>query len=226
MADLLIIVPTRRRRARLETFLDAFDATRQADTDLMVVTDDDDDSCDGLALPPAAALITMPRASLSAKVNPVARVGAGIYPAVGYLGDDTICETPGWDSALLSYLSTPGIAYPENGRRRDVCEHQVISSPIIAALGWYFEPSLRHYWTDTVLTDLGNAAGCLRYVAEAVITHRHYDCGGTYDATYAESVEANGNRDQVAYAAWREERMAADVQKVRAAIAPGPAPRS
>jgi hypothetical protein len=218
-ADLLIIVPTRRRRARLEQFLDAFDATRDGATDLLIVTDDDDDSYAGLTLPRRAGTVSRPRTWLGPKVNPVATLAARTYPAVGFLGDDAEPVTPGWDRILMSYLDTPGIAYPENGRRRDVCEHQIVSSCIIRALGWYFEPTLMHYWTDTVLTELGARAGCLRYVAEAIVLHRHYDSGGTYDPVYAESVDANGGRDQVAYNTWRESRMEADVQVVRAAIA-------
>lgn len=218
-ADLLIIVPTRRRRANVERFIEAFDATREARTDLLILADDGDGSYDGLTLPARCDLVSQERAQLGPKINRYAVPLAQIYPAIGFLADDCVPETPGWDATLLSYLDVPGIAYPENGRRRDIGEHQVISSQIIRALGWYFEPSLMHYWTDTVLADLGRAAGCYRYVPEAVVTHRHYDCGGRHDEVYAESVEANGSSDAIAYQHWRAQRMAADIETVRGAIA-------
>lgn len=219
-ADLLVIVPTRGRRVLLERFLAAAAATREAATDLLVVTDDDDDAGTyaGVTLPDATRMVSGPRAWLGPKLNRHAVPAAREYPVVGFLADDVIPETPGWDSLLLAALGTPGIAYGEDRRRADVPEHPFVSSVIVRALGWFSEPSLRHYCLDCVLADLGNAAGCLRFVPHAVMAHLHHSChnGTGQDATYAEA-EANGPHDQAAYQAWRRERMTADVAAVRSA---------
>jgi hypothetical protein len=217
-ADLLVIIPTRGRRAQLDRFLAAAATTRQAATDLLVVIDDDDTATyEGLALPPRARAVMGPRARLAPKLNRHAVPAARDYPAVGFLADDTVPVTPGWDRLLLGALGTPGIAYPDDRRRDDVPEHPFISSAIIAALGWFFEPSLRHYYADDVLADLGRGAGCLAYVPEAVVDHLHYQTrpGVARDATYTEA-EAEGFRDRQAYQQWRASRMTADIATIAA----------
>jgi hypothetical protein len=193
-ADLLVIVPTRGRRVLLERFLAAADATREAATDLLVVTDDDDTGTyAGMALPRGARMVTQPRMWLGPKLNAHAVPAALEYPVVGFLADDVICESPGWDSLLLGALETPGIAYGQDGRRTDVPEHPIVSSVIVTALGWFCEPSLRHYYADDVLAGLGNAASCLRFAPRAVMAHLHYSRHppAGRDATYTEA-EANG----------------------------------
>jgi hypothetical protein len=215
--DLLVIVPTRGRRAQLDRFLAAADATRQAATDLLVVIDDDDTATyEGLVLPSRAHAVTDPRVRLAPKLNRHAVPAARNYPVIGFLADDTVPVTPGWDRLLLAALATPGIAYPDDQRRDDVPEHPFISSAIITALGWFFEPSLRHFYADDVLADIGRGAGCLAYVPEAVVEHLHYQTrpGVARDATYTEA-EAEGFRDQQAYQQWRASRMADDIATVR-----------
>lgn len=221
MSDLLVVVPTRGRRVLLERFLEAWSATVAVmdGTDLMVVTDDDDqDTYEGLELPPRASVTVLPRMWLGPKLNAVCVPAAERYKAVGFLADDCVPQAPGWDLMLTRALGTPGIAYPEDRRRDDIPEHPFISSEIITALGWFFEPALAHYYADHVLADLGRTAGCLRYVPDAVVAHLHYHVRGTgaeRDRTYAEA-ERNGTADYFAYQAWRTARMAADAAMVRA----------
>lgn len=205
----------------MDRFLAAYADTVQGDTDLLVVTDDDDqDAYAGLQLPARASVTVLPRMWLAPKLNTVCVPAAERYRAVGFLADDCVPQAPGWDVMLTAALATPGIAYPNDRRRDDIPEHAFISSQIITALGWFFEPSLRHYYADEALADLGRAAGCLRYVPDAVVAHLHYHVGGTgakRDRTYAEA-EKNGADDSAAYQAWRTERMGADAATVRAAL--------
>jgi hypothetical protein len=225
VADLLVVVPTRGRAALMDRFVEAWSATVQGDTELLVVADEDDQSTyDGLRLPARAGFTVLPRMWLGPKLNAVCVPEAERYRAVGFLADDCLPQAPGWDVMLTRALATPGIAYPEDRRRDDIPEHAFISSEIITALGWFFEPSLAHYYTDNLLADLGRAAGCLRYVPDAVVAHLHYQVGGTgakRDRTYAEA-EKNGALDYGAYQAWRAERMGADVATVRGALEAGP----
>jgi hypothetical protein len=203
----------------MQRFLGAFAATVQGDTDLLVVADEDEeDAYAALALPARAGFTLLPRMSLGPKLNAVCVPEAERYRSVGFLADDCVPQSPGWDVMLTKALDTPGIAYPEDRRRADIPEHAFISSPVITALGWFFEPALAHFYADNVLADLGRAAGCLRHVPGAVIEHRHYQVRGTgaaRDRTYAEA-EENGAADCAAYQEWRSHRMAADTAKVRA----------
>lgn len=231
-AEMLVIIPTRGRPAQLQRFLEAFAATRRADTDLLVALDDDDrQAYDGVALPEGAWVASAPRAWLGPKVNRYAVPAAWRYPVIGMLADDVVPENIGWDRLILDALETPGVAWPHDGRRSDIPEHPFISSAIVQALGWFYEPSLCHYWTDNVWADLGLLAGCLRPVAEAAVRHLHYaaapgfpggaTAGVRRDRTYADA-EENERRDQAAYLTWRRNGLAADVATVRAAIGATP----
>jgi hypothetical protein len=218
MADLLVLCPTRWRRANLERFLASFDATREADTDLLIVSDTDDDSCDGLQVPSYARLTAGPNECVARKVNRHAVPKSRVYPAVGFFGDDVTFETAGWDRLLLE--SMPGIAYPENGRRNDIPESQIVDSKIIQALGWMHEPSMKHFWVDNVLAELGQANDCLFYRPDVICTHHHYhaDPAASRDRTYAAS-EIYVQRDAAAFQAWKRERCDRDCETVRKALA-------
>src|SRR5512146_809776 len=172
MPDAALIVPTRRRRAQLARFLEANHAMLAADVIVVLAADDDDrDTYEGLTVPPYACWHWGPRAGHGETVNRAAVALARRHPVVGMAGDDTIPETEGWDAALLSELETPGIAVPVSRGRGRLPEHWFISSPIISALGWVLEPSMRHYWVDVVLHDLGNDTGCARYRDDVQLFH-------------------------------------------------------
>ena len=218
MRDCLIVIPTRGRHLKLGLLLDQIDATREADTDVLVVGDGDDEPLI-LKRRPWLTTAVGPRAWLTPKLNRALVPAARAYSAVGWLADDCWPETPGWDALLLDALErSPGIAYPDSNRRPGFPEHQLISSEIIRALGWYFEPSLRHYCTDNVWEDIGTVAGCLHYVKDAVVRHDHYEVtGGPRDETYVQA-EVNGRVDRELYVLWRSRRLARDAETVRQAI--------
>lgn len=223
--DCVIMVPSRGRPARLGRMLARAAATRQARTEFRVLLDSDDaaryEGTDGLAFRSWCTVTVRRRAWLTEKLNREAQAAAGAAPAVGWLADDTWPDTPGWDVLLLEALERdgPGVAFGDGGRRPGFPEHQVISSSIVRALGWYFEPSLRHYYTDNVWADLADAAACRRYVPAAVIRHDHYEVtGAPRDQTYI-AAEVNGRFDREVYLVWRTRRFRQDAQTIREAIA-------
>lgn len=226
MRDLLIIVPSRGRPGNVARFMRAAAKTCRAGTEVVFAFDDDDPS---LGKSQAAAMAfaaefpvsvrTGPRKGLGAWTNEIAVASAGEYRALGSFGDDHVPVTPGWDKLLLEAIDGmggTGIAYPNDQMRDDVCEAWIESSGIVQALGWMCEPSLKHWWVDAVIADLGNGAGCLRYLPEVLVPHKHFAAGkAQVDATYRDSGRHIG-ADQAAYGVWRAERMAADVDAVRA----------
>ena len=211
MPDAALIVPTRGRRAQLARFLDANHAMRGAEVDVILSGDKDDrDTYDGLTVPPYVFWRWGPRAGHGEAVNRAAVAAAAVYPVVGMAGDDTIPETQGWDAALLSELETPGIAVPVSRKRGRLPEHWFISSPVIRALGWALEPSMRHYWVDVVLHDLGNDTGCARYRDDVQLFHDQ-EPGQVRP-------EDDEEADRAAYERWQRYRQAADAATIRRAI--------
>lgn len=222
MANLLVIVPSRGRPRNIARLLDSVHATARLDTHLHVAVDEDDET-----LPQYEAVMktaggehdvleTGPRKGLCAWTNEIAVRRAGEYPFLASFGDDHVPRTPGWDRALVAAVQRmggTGFSYPFDGTRDDVPEAVVMSSDIVAALGWMCLPGLSHWYPDVVWADLGRGAGCLRHCRAIAVDHRNAVAEGRADATARDngkSLEA----DRDAYYAWRRGRMAADVKTI------------
>ena len=198
--------------------LDAVHATSRAKTYLHVAVDDDDEKLPQYrtVMDKAGAdgdvLEVGPRKGLCGTTNDIAVRLAGEYPFLASLGDDMVPRTPGWDLALcraITDMGGTGFSYPWDGTREDIPEAVVLSSDIVAALGWMCEPSLKHWYPDNVWADLGRGAGCIRHLRAVAVDHVR----GRTDATAV----GNGkslSADQDAYWAWRKDRMADDIAKI------------
>ena len=220
---ILVVLPTRGRRELLARCVKTFTETTDTADLLVVIDDDDEGTYEGLEFPPGVRTQVIPRLPLAAKNNRIAVAEAPSYRAVIIVGNDQTFDTRHWDTILtaeLDRMGGSGIVYPDTKRRRDIGEICLISSDIILALGWFSEPSLKHYWADNVIDDIGRAAGCLKFCPDAVIEHHHYsvDPGTPYDAVYRYG-ESHGGHDAQAYRAWRQDRMDADVATVRKLLA-------
>ena len=212
MRDAALIVPTRGRRKQLARFLEVNHEMRGADVDVILSGDDDDrDTYDGMTVPAYARWYWGPRAGHGEAVNRAATLAAALYPAVGMAGDDTIPETEGGDALLLAELEMPGMAVPVSRHRGRLPEHWFISSGIIRALGWALEPSMRHYWVDVVLHDLGNDTGCARYRDDVQLFHDQ-EPGQVRP-------EDDADADRAAYERWQRYRQAADAATIRVVLA-------
>ena len=227
MRDLLVIIPSRGRPEQFAEVCGLIAKTARAQTDVYLCLDDDDPARPGyLALvpieQPTILAETGPRLSMAAWTNKAAMTQAGNYRALASIGDDHYPRTDGWDEKLLAALDEkgPGIAYPDDCNPRNyttgpMVTAPVISSAIVTALGWMAHPGMRHYYIDNVWEDLGKDAGCLYYLPDVKIEHRHPSVTGTgHDATYGDAMAA-WDCDQQAFYAWREGQRAADSAMVR-----------
>lgn len=223
MRDLLIVTPTRQRPDSARRLAAAVRDTATAGTVLMLAVDDDDPSYgDGVE---GAEIIRGPRRSCVQWSNLIAAEHGPGYRAVASLGDDHVPETPGWDTALLAAIDAmggTGIAYGDDALQgQNLPTAPVVSSDIVAALGWLFLPQMRHFFCDNAWKDIAQGAGCLAWLPGVVVRHLHC-CNGTapHDAVYA-SEEPAMEPDRATYEAWRDhpDGMAADVAKVRALMA-------
>lgn len=223
-ADLLVIVPSRGRPQNIARLLDAVHATARLRTRLHVAVDDDDETLPqyqavmARAGGPGDALEAGPRKGLAAWTNEVAVRRAGEFRFLASFGDDHRPRTPGWDRALvraIEEMGGTGFSYPWDGVREDIPEAVVMSSDIVAALGWMALPECQHYFIDNAWADLGKHAGCIRYLRAVAVDHLSPATGKVPgDATYA-AASQKITADQEAYAAWRAGRMPADVKVIR-----------
>jgi hypothetical protein len=218
--DLLVIVPTRGRRAQCERLLEKFTETASPGTDLLVVIDPDDrDTYAGIDWGRAAVTELAPREYLSGKLNKTALANADTYDALAWLADDCVPITPAWDRILLAALEDlgSGWVYPDDKRRSDVPELWMASADIVKALGWFANPACAHFYLDNSIAELGQQTGLLRWCPQAVIEHRHHSiCADTrHDAVYRSTEAMFGASDHDAFLEWQAGQMAAEVEVLR-----------
>jgi len=219
VSDLLVLLPVRHRRENAIQCAASFAATAR-DAELLIISDADDPSYDGIDWPQGVRTRVMDEwMPYVPKINKVALEVAAGYKALFAIGDDCVFQTPSWDRIMMGALEDmggTGIVYPENHRRRDVPEQWMTSTDITLALGWFANPVLKHYWTDNTWAEIGRRAGCLKFCPDAVIEHRHYSVHKPteYDAIY-QQCEQFGPHDERAFQAWRASQMHADVTTVK-----------
>ncbi len=220
--DLLVIVPSRGRPQNIARLLDAVHGTAKAETHVHVAVDDDDEELSRYEYVMKQAggehdvLETGPRKGLCAWTNEVAVRRAGEYPFLASFGDDMVPRTPGWDKALIrgiGRLGGTGFTYPWDSTREDVPEACVMSSDIVAALGWMALPDCQHWYIDNAWADLGRGAGCLRHLRAIAVDHLNVVVHGKADATARDNGRSL-DADRDAYFRWRAERMAADIATI------------
>jgi hypothetical protein len=140
-------------------------------------------------------------------------------PYLASVGDDMVPETDGWDERLITAIEHMGggFAYPFDGRRSDIPECCVVSTPIVAALGWMALPTSSHWFIDTAWGDLGRPDR-LAYLPDVTVRHLHPNVAGgdPHDQTY-EDANPQLTKDLAAYQRWRLMDMPRDREKVRSA---------
>jgi hypothetical protein len=217
--DLLVIVPTRHRPGNVTQLIGAFLATRRASTNLILVTDEDDTSYQGLQVSPPVFAVVCPRGTCTEKINAAARRYGWQVPHLMFMGDDHLPVTTGWDKALLEAVrDRPGLAWPNDLDRPGHPQACLVSSPVVTALGWMAMPALHHYYIDNVWADLAAGADVGHYLPDVVIEHRHYRrTGEPRDQIYARAESFSGV-DYLTYRRWKAERRPEDTARVRAAV--------
>lgn len=218
--SLLVIVPTRKRKPQCERFIEAFDKTAD-EAELLFVTDGDDDTYEEMDWQGHQHAFMDPRGSLQAKLNYTASQMMDSFDQLMFLADDTVPETLHWDTLMLTELEDmggSGILYPNDGRRKDVPEHWLVSTDIIRELGWFANPACQHYYLDNSWAEIGKRASLLHYCPRVKINHLHYavDKNTAHDAVYSETEQLFGAHDAQAFAAWRgSTQVAAAVSRLR-----------
>jgi hypothetical protein len=209
----------------VERVVRTYALTCRAETKVRFAFDEDDPLLEAsIAAARGCSYMVGPRDTLTGWTNKLAKRHRDA-PYQGSFGDDHVPVTDGWDERLLEALEKMGggYAYPNDLCRDDIPEAVVISTPVVAALGWFCQPSVTHWYNDNIWRDLGAAAGRLAYCRDVIVKHENPRVtGGPSDATYT---DAGGKfaADLAAYQRWRLRDYTRDAATVRAALgAAGP----
>jgi len=226
MADLVVVVPSRGRPGAAQALIQHFKNTCTADTLLAIAVDDDDpmrseylDIADGVR----SGVLFQPTHSMGESLNRAAVLYAGHHSAVGFMGDDHMPRTVGWDQFYIDALREmgTGIVYGndllQGSRLPTQC---AMTSNIISTLGYMAPPELIHLWLDNTWLRWGKAIGRLRYLPDVIVEHRHPLAGkAAWDENY-ERVNRGEipEKDAAAFEEYMRTRFDSDVAKLKALL--------
>lgn len=205
---LVVVVPSRGRPASARRLAGAFRDTADFDrTDLLFAVDDDDPELAAYQEladeDPWAGLTVLPHPRrIGPILNAVAVSLAPFCNYLGFMGDDHLPSTDGWDRALTGELDgTLGVAYGNDlhqGARLPTA--MVVSSVLIRKLGYFCPPGLTHLYLDNFWALLGSVTR-LAYRDDVIIEHLHVAAGkAPMDAGYEFSLDPGLDmQDRVAY---------------------------
>lgn len=241
MADLVVIVPSRGRPEAAHELCQVFGDTCSTTTHVVFAIDDRDSGqiydypfgqvWGGLV---EATTWRNPSTNMVEALNCAARsVLDGEMPgveepfAICFMGDDHRPRTKGWDARYLEALRElgTGIVYGNDLLQGENLPTQVaMTSDIVQAIGHMAPPVLTHLYVDNYWKELGDRAGCLRYLPDVVVEHMHPVAGkAEWDEGHRRVNEPGMYQaDQRAFREYAASgRLSADVHAVRALRAGG-----
>jgi hypothetical protein len=225
-----VIVPSRQRAGNVARLVSAWQRTTTGDGHLVVAVDDDDPLLSAYTYlaarwPADVQLCEAPRhpaGALGGTLNDYAIAYAAGFHAVGFMGDDHVPRTHGWDQMVLDAIQTGyGIVYGDDlFQRRALPTAVFMDARIVRALGWMSPPGLRHLYVDNAWKQLGEATEQLCYLPRVVIEHLHPAAGkADMDEVYRRVNHPDADAwDRAAYLAWQRDSFPADAARIREAL--------
>lgn len=213
--DLLVIVPSRGRPQNAHRL--ASQTGRYGHAEYVFCVDSDD---------PTRTEYPQPRVigepgRMVAWVNLIAPLTKS--PFVGFMGDDHLPVTPGWDQIVCQTLAEmgTGIVYGNDllqGERLPTAAF--MTRDIVEALDCMAPPELEHLYVDNAWKAWGEGMGRLKYLPDVVIEHLHPFAGkAVMDDGYQQvNSAAMYQRDEAAWNRYQEERLASDIAKLKVLI--------
>lgn len=250
-AELLMIVPSRGRPQNVRALLEAWASTATGAADLAIVLDQDDPTRPEYgdidqALLKAAGwpmwIVMSERLRLGGTLNAVARGYGGTstevmvdynrdYRAVGFMGDDHLPRTKGWDRRFMEALDDmgTGMVYSNDGLFKVLPQLQrkpsviAMTSDIIRSLGYMVPGGLVHKFIGEAWLALGTTIDRLRFLPDVVIEHMHPLANkAEMDASYEESgSQQQYEEDRHRFDDWMRLSVDADIARLRDLISRG-----
>jgi hypothetical protein len=234
-AGLLVIVPSRGRPEAVARMVQAWQETDAYEAaSLVFAIDEDDPRCREyysfarcVAQPGFAtqvSFVALPTwLPMVHKLNQCATAAASTEPpwgGIAFMGDDHLPRTERWPAMLLAELGQlrTGIVYGRDGIQNERLPTWWAMTPdIVRALGRMVPADVEHLYCDNAIKDLGELAGCLRYLPDVLIEHMHPVAGkAAMDGGYSwVNRPAQYGKDRAAYERWRTAQLPMDAGIVR-----------
>lgn len=197
MTALAVVVPTRGRPENAARLARAFEETTSSGALPVFVVDHDDPQQQAyrdLLLEGVISRLMIWDGALGGKglcwpLNYAARRYAEVYENVGFMGDDHMPRTHGWDTEMITELDSlePRVAYGNDLLQGANLPTAVfMQSRMIRATGQMAPVAMRHLYLDNYWKELGERTGGLRYRDDVIIEHLHPVAGkAPWDERYA-----------------------------------------
>jgi hypothetical protein len=219
--DLTIYVPTRGRPENAHRLQKAFETTTRLNTRVVFILSDNDTKINEYANLKEVVVVTPDKPGFVSPLN----LGylsdrLKIYSyAVGFMGDDHLPRTYGWDERYVTELlkMQSGLVYGNDGFQGANIPTQIaMTADIPLVLGFMTLPQLKHLYADNFWLDFGKAINKIKYLGDVVIEHLHPAAGkAPHDAGYEFSGGFSlDTEDKKAYFKYVKEDLEGDARKV------------
>ena len=217
MPELVVVVPTYGRPQNAWRLVKAFQETCVLDTELVFVLDDADETRLQYPLP---HLTTSTRGMIPALNAGATALVRDLKPfAIGFMGDDHLPRTVGWDGRYVAALRKMGTGFVYGNdllQGARIPTQVAMTANVVEALGWMAPPTFKHLFVDDAWKDMGTAIKAIQYLPDVVVEHLHPLAGSAendenYDRVNAPEI---ARADQAEYIRWKNQ----DLRKIKATL--------
>jgi hypothetical protein len=215
----MILVPTRERPKNAKRLWDSLVETTWNAEVRFCMDWDDPKHLEYERLLPAEVLLPGPSQRLGPWLNYASTMFRGDYDIIGFLGDDVVSKTYGWDDIVRGRLTKNAIIYPNDGWQGAGLPTSVfMDSGLIERLGYMVHPSFTHLYIDNHWKELGLALDSLKYLEQIDMEHLHPFAGkAETDRVYEEANHPNMySKDRFAFEYWKQHVLPEDVARAKA----------
>lgn len=199
-----LLCPSRGRPDAAEELQQSFDHTTRGAAKLIFLLDHDDPTLDQY---PENRLVGEPTGDPTGPLNVAARESTA--DIVGFVGDDSRCETAGWDHDVVYALREPGVFWAQDGHDKPWPSTYFVSREIVQALGWLALPTLRRGFFDAVWVNLAMRTP-ISHIDERIM-FRHDNSGHPVDPAIIEA-------DRLSFVSWLDTQSEKDVTMISRAV--------
>jgi len=222
---ILWVCPTRGRPEKLQKMLDSFYDTTEGDSDLLIAIDSDDRSYDKMMFHDNnESILWEVNDPIGGKflhlLNKMALKYVDDYKYIGFMEDDVILRTDGYEKVFIEKLKELGdfsLVHGNDGINTPrLVSLPVLTSKLVKTLGFFAPPELNCLWADYFWRELANT-GLVRehYFPEIVIQHMHYSVIDNIPDQTAINMEQVAIPDFPGYHSYIKSKFHEDIKKLR-----------
>lgn len=221
MNDLIMMVPSRGRPESIRRLHEAWTSTTTGNSHLIVLVDDDDPKLDEYLLIDGVDIRVGPRLRIGGTLNHYAPLLAEEAFALGFMGDDHVPRTHGWDERFISCLKEmkTGLVYGNDLLQGERLPTAVaMTSDIVTTIGYFVMPGGIHLFLDDFWLAIGRGLERITYLPDVIIEHVHPSLGKSdWDQTYSEA-NSVWALDQATFNAYIANAYQVDLAKLKALL--------